>query len=99
MHGLIGDATIDWMAENIGQVIAYKRSRFSTRLPVDRRYTRSHFWVEEMGEGVWRAGFTEFAVRMLGDPVEQGFNVSAGEEVKVGQAIGWVEGFKAIADL
>lgn len=80
-------------------VIAYKRSRFSTRLPTDRLYTPSHFWCAEEPEGVWRVGFTKFATRMLGDLVEFGFEPKAGDAVEVGQTIGWVEGFKALTDL
>jgi glycine cleavage system H protein len=80
-------------------VIAYKRSRFSTRLPVDRLYTPSHFWLVEVEPSVWRVGFTKFATRMLGDMVEFGFDAKPGSTVSVGQAIGWVEGFKALTDL
>lgn len=80
-------------------LVHYKRSRFSTRLPVDRLYTPSHFWMAEVEPGVWRVGFTRFATRMLGDFVEQGFEVKPGDRVEVGQAIGWVEGFKAVTDL
>jgi glycine cleavage system H protein len=36
---------------------------------------------------------------MLGDLVEHGFNVQPGEAINVGQAIAWVEGFKAISDV
>jgi glycine cleavage system H protein len=36
---------------------------------------------------------------MLGDIVEIGFNVSAGERVGLGQGIGFLEGFKAMSDL
>jgi glycine cleavage system H protein len=79
--------------------IAYKRSRFSTRLPVDRVYTPSHFWLAQVEPGVWRVGFTKFATRMLGDLVEHGFGVKPGDKVAVGQTIGWVEGFKALTDL
>ncbi|MFN3648054.1 MAG: glycine cleavage system protein H [Armatimonadota bacterium] len=79
--------------------IRYRRSRFSTRLPVDRRYTYSHFWVAEEAPGVWKVGFTRFATRMLGDFVELGFQVEPGDLVSVGQTIGWVEGFKALTDL
>ncbi len=79
--------------------IAYKRSRFSTRLPIDRRYTASHFWLLEEEPGTWQVGFTKFATRMLGDLVEYGFSVPAGGSVKVGQVIGWVEGFKAVTEL
>jgi glycine cleavage system H protein len=81
------------------QIIPYKRSRFSTRLPVDRLYTPSHFWLVEAEKGIWRVGFTKFATRMLGDMVEFGFEAKPGDLIAVGQAIGWVEGFKALTDL
>jgi glycine cleavage system H protein len=79
--------------------IPYKRSRFSTRLPPDRRYTPSHFWLLQEGSGLWRVGFTKFATRMLGDLVEYGFEVKPGARVRLGETIGWVEGFKATTDL
>ncbi len=79
--------------------ISYKRSRFSTRLPVDRLYAPSHFWLAQIEPGVWQVGFTKFATRMLGDLVEHGFAVKPGDKVSVGQTIGWVEGFKALTDL
>lgn len=79
--------------------IRYRRSRFSTRLPVDRRYTYSHFWMGEEEPGVWRVGFTRFATRMLGDLVEISFEAPVGQPVAVGQTIGSIEGFKAITDL
>jgi glycine cleavage system H protein len=81
------------------QEIRYRRSRFSTRLPVDRRYTQSHYWLHEEEPGVWRVGFTRFAIRMLGDTVEMGFEAQAGDTIATGQTIGWVEGFKAITDV
>jgi glycine cleavage system H protein len=79
--------------------IYYKRSRFRTRLPGDRMYTRSHFWLVEAEPGVWRVGLTKFAARMLGDVVDLGFDVSAGDPVELGQTVGWLEGFKARTDL
>lgn len=79
--------------------IPYKRSRFSTHLPPDRRYTPSHFWLLEVGTGLWRVGFTKFATRMLGELVEHGFEVKPGSAVSPGDTIGWVEGFKATTDL
>lgn len=77
----------------------YKRSRFSTRLPEGRRYTASHYWLVEEEPGVWRVGMTKFATRMLGDLVEFGFDAKAGAPIAVGDKIGWLEGFKAVADL
>ena len=79
--------------------IPYRRSRFSTQLPTDRRYTASHFWLLEVAPGRWRVGFTRFAARMLGDLVEHGFEVKPGEAVELGQTIGWIEAFKAMTDL
>jgi glycine cleavage system H protein len=79
--------------------ILYKRSRFTTRLPVDRRYSASHYWLQEETSGVWRVGFTKFATRMLGDLVECQFSVQAGDAIDVGQELGWLEGFKAVTTL
>ena len=79
--------------------LRYKRSRFATRLPVERRYTAGHLWLREGGDGVWQVGFTKFALRMLGDPVELEFEVAPGADVETGQVIGWVEGFKAVTDV
>ena len=53
-------------------LIPYKRSRFQTRLPKNRLYTASHFWLAEVEAGLWRVGFTRFATRMLGEIVESG---------------------------
>jgi glycine cleavage system H protein len=79
--------------------IYYKRSRFSSKLPADRLYTPSHFWLLQVEPGLWRVGFTKFATRMLGDFVEHKFEPKIGDPVAVGQTIGWVEGFKALTDL
>ena len=79
--------------------VYYKRSRFSTRLPADRLYTPSHFWIAEESPGLHRVGFTRFASRMLGDLVEHTFEVRPGDPVSVGQTIGSVEGFKALTEL
>lgn len=87
------------MQDARNETVHYKRSRFSSRLPADRLYTPSHFWAAEVEPGVWRVGFTKFATRMLGDLVEHGFQVKPGDAVRVGQAIGWVEGFKALTDV
>lgn len=87
------------MEQNPQESVYYQRARFTTRLPADRLYTPSHFWLALEEPGLWRVGFTKFATRMLGDLVEHGFSVQPQELVKVGQTIGWVEGFKALTDL
>jgi glycine cleavage system H protein len=83
----------------IGETIAYRRSRFSTRLPVNRRYSAAHYWLMEEADGIWRVGFTKFATRMLGDLVEYEFSVTSGDRIGLGQAIGSVEGFKAVTSI
>ncbi len=87
------------MPDDSSKNVYYKRSRFSSKLPAERLYSPSHFWMFEAETGLWRVGFTKFATRMLGDLVEHGFGVKMGETVTLGQAIGWVEGFKALTDI
>jgi glycine cleavage system H protein len=79
--------------------VYYRRSRFTTHLPADRRYSPAHFWLLEESAGLWRVGFTKFATRMLGDLVEFEFTVAPGTNVEVGDAIGSIEGLKAVTSL
>ena len=79
--------------------IRYKRARFLTHLPVDRRYTASHYWLMEEGSGVWRVGLTRFATRMLGDLVEYEFPTEIGASIELGQELGSLEGFKAVTSV
>lgn len=79
--------------------LRYKRARFSARLPADRLYTPGHFWLRKDKGEVWRVGFTKFALRMLGEAVETGFEVEKGAAIETGQPVGWIEGFKAVSDL
>jgi glycine cleavage system H protein len=81
------------------QTVSFRRARFSTRLPTHLRYTASHYWLQEAQPGLWRVGFTEFALRMLGELVEVEFETKTAATTEVGQVIGWVESFKAAADI
>ena len=77
----------------------YRRLLFRTRLLADRQYTPSHFWVQQQPDSSWRVGLTKFASRMLGDVVDIGFVRQPGDNISLGQEIGWFEGFKARSDL
>ena len=77
----------------------FRHARFSTRLPNAYRYAPSHYWIAEIEPAVFRVGMTRFATRMLGDFVELNFDVEPNESIHVGQPIGSVEGFKAVADV
>src|SRR5207302_10026748 len=87
------------METRIPKTLHYKRSRFVTQLPVDYLYSPSHGWIARQEGDLWRVGFTKFAVRMLGDMVDHGFEIEPGAPVQPGQIVGWIEGFKAISDL
>ncbi len=77
----------------------YERCAFATQLHLARLYTKSHCWLSRQEETLWRVGFTKFAVKVLGEPVEFDFEVEAEAPVEAGQIIGWIEGFKAVTDL
>jgi len=81
------------------QTIFFKRSNFATHLPAGALYSPSHYWLVREADGVWRVGFTKFAVRMLGELVDQAFETPAGSPIRPGMILGWVEGFKAISDI
>jgi glycine cleavage system H protein len=87
------------VTEPRGDTVAYRRSRFATHLPVDRRYTAAHYWLLEESPGVWRVGFTRFATRMLGDLVEFEFVPKVGATIEIGEEIGAFEGFKAVTSI
>lgn len=81
------------------QSLFFKRANFATHLPAEAFYSPSHFWLAREADGLWRVGFTKFAVRMLGELVDQAFDTPPGAAVKPGAVLGWVEGFKAISDI
>jgi glycine cleavage system H protein len=79
--------------------ILYNRATFVTRLPVDHRYSPSHCWLARTPEGLWRVGFTKFALRMLGELVDVQFDRAEGAAIQPGDVLGTIEGFKAVSDL
>lgn len=81
------------------QSLYYRRSRFTTHLPRDRRYSPAHYWLLEESPNLWRVGFTRFATRMLGDLVEVEFSVPQDAPVSVGDDIGSIEGLKAVTSV
>ncbi|WP_231943833.1 glycine cleavage system protein H [Aeoliella mucimassa] len=81
------------------KTVYYRRGRFTTRLPKEYFFTPSHYWIEQTGDDTFRVGLTRFATRMLGDFVEIHFDTHPEDKIEEGQTIGWVEGFKALADI
>jgi glycine cleavage system H protein len=83
------------------RTVLYKRATFVTHLPETHLYTHSHNWLSVVPEspGLWRVGYTKFALRMLGELVDVQFERKPGEPVQVADILGTIEGFKAISDL
>jgi glycine cleavage system H protein len=81
------------------KTVYYRQSRFTTHLPIDRRYSAAHYWLLEESAGIWRVGLTKFATRMLGDFVEFEFSAAPGTAISVGEEIGSIEGLKAVTSV
>ncbi len=67
-------------------------------IPTDLKYTSTHEWIEDEGDGTVKVGITDHAQALLGDMVyielpDIGRNVDAGEECTV------VESVKAASDV
>ena len=82
------------------QTVLYKRATFVTSLPTEHLYTPSHNWIARAGEeGLWRVGYTKFALRMLGELVDVRLDSAANAPIQPGDVLGSIEGFKAISDI
>lgn len=83
-----------------GDEIFFRRCGLALSLPKNFRYTAAHYWLQKISEpDVWRIGFTQFAVRMLGDFVEFHLSPQAGESIQLGQTLGSYEGLKAVTEI
>ena len=62
------------------------------------KYSKSHEWVEEIGDEVVRIGLSDFAQSELGDIVFVNLP-EVGDEVECGAPLGDVESVKAVSDV
>lgn len=69
-----------------------------SNIPSDLRYTSSHEWVRDEGDGTVTIGITDFAQAQLGDIVYVELP-AAGSPVIAGEAVGVVESVKAASDI
>jgi glycine cleavage system H protein len=67
-------------------------------IPEGLRYTQSHEWIRDEGDGVVTVGITDFAQSQLGDIVFVEVP-QASAEVAAGEVVGVVESVKAASDL
>ncbi|MDH5535958.1 MAG: glycine cleavage system protein GcvH [Betaproteobacteria bacterium] len=66
--------------------------------PENLKYTESHEWVKEEGDGTVTVGITFHAQEMLGDVVFID-NPAVGRKLKQGEECGVIESVKAAADI
>ena len=67
-------------------------------IPANLRYTASHEWIRDEGDGVVSVGITDFAQAKLGDIVYVELP-AAGTAVVAGEPLGVVESVKAASDI
>lgn len=66
--------------------------------PAELKYSRSHEWVQDNGDGTFTIGITDFAQDALGDLVFANLP-EEGDAVTAEQAFGDVESVKAVSDV
>ena len=66
--------------------------------PAELKYSRSHEWVQDNGDGTFTIGITDFAQDALGDLVFANLP-EEGDTVTAEEAFGDVESVKAVSDV
>ena len=79
--------------------LTFHMGKFPALLPGELRYARNHMWARQEGAGLWRFGFTAYAVRLMQDVYFLDWCVNAGDALAFKQQIGNIETSKAVSDL
>ncbi|MDR1445750.1 MAG: glycine cleavage system protein GcvH [Treponema sp.] len=66
--------------------------------PEDLKYSKSHEWVREKGQGLYEAGLSDYAQAALGDVVFVNLP-KPGDSLTVGSVFADVESVKAVSDI
>lgn len=66
--------------------------------PDERKYTRSHEWLKDLGNGTYQVGLTDFAQSQLGDIVFVDMP-EAGDSVEKETSFGDVESVKTVSEM
>ena len=72
--------------------------KFEAEFPTDRQYAKNHMWAEPR-EGIWRFGFSAYAVRLLQDVYFLDWSVDVSTVLREKQEIGSIESKKAESSL
>jgi len=66
--------------------------------PADLKYSKTHEWVKDLGNGLYEIGLSDFAQKELGDIVYVNLP-QIGDELIAEKAFGDVESVKAVSDI
>lgn len=75
--------------------LVFKMGEFEAIFPTDRQYAKNHMWAMPQATGVYRFGFTAYAVRLLQDVYFLEWSVDAGTTLAARQEMGAIESKKA----
>ena len=78
--------------------LVFLMGRHEAHFPTDRLYAKNHLWAQPRN-GVYRCGFTAYAVRLLQDVYFLDWTVEPGTQIEKLQEIGAIESKKAESDL
>jgi len=82
----------------MSQPLVFMMGNFAAEFPIDRQYAKNHMWAEPRG-GVWRFGFSAYAVRLLQDVYFLDWLIDGGTSLAEKQEIGSIESKKAESSL
>jgi glycine cleavage system H protein len=82
----------------MSQPLVFLMGKFEAEFPTDRMYAKNHMWAQRR-EGIWRFGFSAYAVRLLQDVYFLDWAVEAGANLAERQEIGSIESKKAESSL
>ena len=66
--------------------------------PANLKYSKTHEWVKDLGNGLFEIGLSDFAQNELGDIVYVNLP-QPGDSLKAGESFGDLESVKAVSDL
>ncbi len=78
--------------------LVFLMGKFEAEFPTDRQYAKNHMWGQR-ADGLWRFGFSAYAVRLLQDVYFLDWSVDPGADLAERQEIGSIESKKAESSL
>ncbi|MCA9036280.1 MAG: glycine cleavage system protein H [Planctomycetaceae bacterium] len=77
----------------------FMMGQYKALIPVDRQYCTRHLWLQALGGGIYRVGFTAYSVRLLQDVYFLEWSVDPGTLVPEKLEIGEIESSKAVSSM